>query len=378
MKRLLITSRCSWTIYNFRRGIVKKAINEGYKVYCASLKDEYTSKLLDLGVEFTALPLSKRGLNIFEELSLLFSFIKLIQSIKPDIIHNFTIKPVIYSSIATLFFKKPKVVNSITGLGYVFSEESSAWLKIFIIFLYKIVLGRSYKVFFQNEDDLNTFLKHKIIKREKAILVPGSGVDIEHFSKKVIHTNEKELESKKVKFVMVSRLIKSKGVYEYVNAAKILKKKKNNVSFTLVGGLDDGNDDSIDEKLFDKWKKESLIDIIGEVEDVRLYLANSDVLVLPTRYKEGIPKSIIEAGAMGLCVITTNIPGNREVIKDRVNGLLIEPKRLSSEELAKHMLILVNDRVLLNKLKKSARNIIRKRFDEKFVIDKIFDVYEHA
>ncbi len=330
--------------------------------FCAN-EDNHTEKLKE---EFTyhKSEIERKGKNLLKELLLIFYFYKLAKKEKPDICHNFTIKPCIYGTIGQGLAGVENIYCTITGLGSSFEKETLT--KRFVVFLYKISLKRVRRVVFQNPDDRDLFLNLKIIPSEKALLIKSSGVDTEYFK------NEKEKSSNTVTITLIARMLYQKGVKEFVESAKILKEKYNNLEFLLVGPVDNQSPSAIKKETIDTWHKEGLVNYLGEREDVKEILSITDIFTLPSLHREGVPKSLLEAGSMSLPLITTNTPGCREVVEDNVNGFFI--KQRDSKDLAEKLEILIKDKDLREGFGKASREKIIKEFNEKLVIDKYLEL----
>jgi len=274
---------------------------------------------------------------------------------KPGYLFCYTAKPVIFGSLAAFFNRKIRVFVMITGLGYVFSAGSvkGLLLKKLIAWLYRIALSRSEKVFFQNPDDLEEFLKLKIIRQDKAILINGSGVNIDNFS-------PRPLPQSQISFLMIARLLREKGVNEYIEAARIVKNRQPQARFVLVGWSFSDNPSAIGPDQIEMWKHEGIVEIYGETKDVRPYIADSSVYVLPS-YREGTPRTVLEAMAMGRPIITTDVPGCRETVRDGLNGFLVSVK--DSNALAEAMEKMIREPNLLAQMGTESRKLAEQKYD---------------
>jgi glycosyltransferase involved in cell wall biosynthesis len=310
-KKILLVSRCAWTLYNFRAGQIRALLQRGHSVIGGGAGgDGYEEKVRELGISFVPLPVDKKGINFLADLILFKTLFQWYLREKPDIVHHFTIKPVIYGSIAARLAKVPRIVNTITGLGYVFIEEIS-WLRKLVEWQYRLALSLSNVTFFQNREDLALFLKRKIIKLEKAGLLAGSGVDVNFFTP--MPASKNKLSATSCSFLFVSRLLKEKGIYELVEATREVKARFPDIKVQLLGKRDERNPTVIPQQHIDIWQSEGLITWLGETEDVRPFIAQADVVVLPS-FREGLPRSLLEASAMEKPVITTDTVGCRDVV----------------------------------------------------------------
>jgi glycosyltransferase involved in cell wall biosynthesis len=364
MKHILIIASYGPSLINFRIDLIKNLLRRGYNVSVACPKINFSiklqKKLRDLRIKIIFFSLDNTGLNFFKDFKSILEIYKIIKRSKPDLIISYTAKPVIYSGIILKFFKNVSYFPLITGLGYTFIYKKSLRHKILrylIIKLYKKSLKNSKKVIFQNKDDQNLFLKLKIIKKKKSSkIVNGSGVDLKKYPLSNL--------PKKPIFLMISRLLIDKGVREYFEASKIVTKKFPNVKFLLAGYLDN-NPSGISSKELKSLIKESPVDYLGHIESVQSILKSCKYYVLPS-YREGTPRSTLEALSTGRPIITTNTPGCRETVIHEKNGLLVPIK--NSDALADAMIILLkkNEKILKRMAYKSF--LIAKR---KFEINKV-------
>ena len=364
MKHILIISSHAASLINFRLPLIKELISKGNVVSVATTKYKFLenlqNKLIDLGVNIYTFSLSRSGLNYIQDYKSFQEIRKIIKNCKPDIIISYTAKPVIYTGIILKSFSKITYYPLITGLGYAFTEGNTfkrKILKYLMIKLYKEGLKSAAKVIFQNKDDESLFYKLKIIKKNNSTrVVNGTGVDLNAYPFSV-------LPSKPI-FLMISRLLVDKGVREYVEAAKIVKSRIPNTIFQLAGYLDE-NPSGISLKELQSWVKEGNIQYLGEIESVQFILKSCRYYVLPS-YREGTPRSTLEALSTGRPIITTDVPGCRETVIHKKNGLLVPPK--NSEALAKAMIALLEEKD--DKIKAMAEEsyLIAK---EKFQIEKV-------
>jgi len=322
--KIVFFSNSSWSIYNFRKNLIKKLIKKGFSVYILSSKDKSTKKLKNLGCKFFEIKISNNSINILEDIILLFNIYKNLKKIDPDYILNFTIKPLIYGTFISNLINI-KSICMMTGLGTIFTKKN--YITLIVILLYKISYFNVYKVIFQNKDDKKKFLQLDITSEKKSILSPGSGVDLNHFSFK------KNIIKKKTKFLFFGRLLKEKGIREFISVAKKVNQLKLDCEFQIVGNFDKNNPSSISEneiKEFKKYKNNKFADFKSDVRDVIKW---SNCVVLPS-YREGTPRGLLEALSIGRPIITTNAIGCREVIKHGKNGFKIKIKDANSLFLA--------------------------------------------
>ena len=364
MKHILIITSYGPSLINFRLPLIKKLLFKGYKVSVASPKDRFSDnlqkELKDIGVNINIFSLSGKGLDVFKDCKSILQIFKIIRDSKPNIIISYTAKPVIYTGLVLKFFKKISYFPLITGLGYAFIDRESVKYKIIkylIIRLYRESLKNSAKTIFQNKDDQSLFSKLKIIKKKNiSNVVNGSGVDLNQYPLS-------DLPSKPV-FLMISRLLIDKGVREYVEAAKIVRSNFSNVRFQLAGYID-SNPSSISAKVLQSWINEGNIEYLGEIKSVQSILKSCKYYVLPS-YREGTPRSVLEALATGRPIITTDAPGCRETVIHKKNGLLVPIK--DSTALANAMISLLEESDEVIKKMAFESYLIAKN---KFEIDKV-------
>ena len=340
MKHILIIASYGPSLINFRISLIEKLLSNGHKVTVASPRENFSDnlqkKIQDLGITINFFSLSRTSLNFFRDIKSIMEIFKIIKKSKPDIIISYTAKPVIYTGIILKYFSKISYFPLITGLGFAFTEThlfKQKIIKFIMINLYKIALKNAVKVCFQNEDDQLLFLKLKILKKKYlSYVVNGSGIDLKLFP----YTN---LPSKPI-FLMISRLLVDKGVREYVDAARIVRSRFSNVLFQLAGYLDE-NPSGITNDELQSWINKGDIEYLGEVKSVQSILKSCRFFVLPS-YREGTPRSTLEALATGRPVITTNVPGCRETVIHKKNGLLVPVKNHLA--LASAMIKLLNEK----------------------------------
>ena len=333
IKKILINTNTSWNIYNFRLGLIKTLVAAGYDVIALAPKDDYVSSLEACGVSCYNIKLNVKSTNPVKDLYLIIQYYKKIKVLKPDVILSYTIKPNIYGNLAARLLRVP-TINNISGLGTLFIKTSFA--TYFGKMLYRLSLAFSDHVFFQNKDDLQLFSKNNLVKAEMTSIIPGSGVNIKKF-------NCDRAKNKANKFLFVGRLIADKGIFEYLDAAVTVLKKYPEKEFLLAGELGYNNKTAISkQQLEDFTNNYPQVKYLGKTDNIIALLKSVDVLVLPS-YREGLSKSLIEAAAMKLPIITTNVPGCRDVVKDGFNGFLCSVKSKSSLEKAIFNIIDLNE-----------------------------------
>jgi len=349
----------AWNIVNFRSGLVRALVNEGYCVVVAAPPDKYVEQLKSLGCQYVPLPIDSSGMNVIKDKLLLLRFFKIFIGEKPDVYLGFTVKPNIYGSMAAYILGVP-VVNNITGLGAVFLNDG--WLNQLVRFLYRIALSNSFKVFFQNADDRQLFITGKLVEYHRTDQLPGSGIDVSRYRPALYRS------CNALNFLLIARMLWDKGVGEYVEAARVLKNKGVNANFSLLGFVDVDNPSAITRKQIDQWVEEGCVNYLGVSDDVAHEIADADCIVLPS-YREGTPRTLLEAAALARPIVTTNSVGCRDVVDNGVNGYICQP--MDAQDLADKMEMMtklsVNERKLMGR---NGREKIEKQFDEKIVINK--------
>ena len=369
--RIAVVSRCAWTLYNFRAGLIRALVREGAEVITGGAGgDGYENKVKRLGVSFFDLPVDKRGINPVADLRLISTLYRWYRAEHPNIVHHFTIKPVIYGSIAGKLARIPIIINTVTGLGYVFTDQDRGWLTMLVRAMYQGAFSASDHVFFQNLEDREFFGRYNNRLSGKVSVLPGSGVDCDLFSPRQELTKTRE---DGTNFLMVSRVLKDKGVYEFVEAGRLVKKLYPDTTLKLLGRRDERNPSVVSMKDLEQWHAEGILEWLGEVEDVRPFLAEADVVVLPS-YREGTPRSLLEAAAMQKPLIATDVPGCREIVIQGKTGLLVQPK--DSKGLARAMIKMIENPLMRLQMGREGRRKVEKEFDETIVIEKVLDTYK--
>lgn len=362
-KTIAIVINTSWNIYNFRLGLLLALQKEGYKIVAIAPRDDYSDKLEKMGFEYYSISINNKGTNPAEEIALVYAFYKLYKQVAPDILLQYTIKPNIYGSMAAGMLGIP-VISNISGLGTVFLNDSFS-SKVARI-LYKIALQIPKKVFFQNSCDQELFISKKLVKESKTGLLPGSGINTEKFLPAI---NNKL--SSSVSFLMIARLVKDKGIIEYVEAAKKIKIRYPNVEFSILGAFYSGNPTAITEEEMKQWVNKGIIRYLGMSDDVQSIIEGYDCVVLPS-YREGLSRVLLEAASMAKPIIATDVPGCREVVDDGQNGYLCSVKNIASlvEQMQK---IIDLDESAREAMGRNGRKKVIREYDEKLVIQKYSD-----
>ena len=354
---IIISINTTWNIYNFRKGILEALLSKGYEVIALATTDVFTANLEAMGVKCIPIKINSKGINPFADIYLIRNYYSVFKRHKPDVILSYTIKPNIYGNIAAGLLKIP-VINNISGLGTIFIKSNL--LTLIGKRLYKRALRYSNHVFFQNNDDRHFFLDAKLMEVSKSSVIPGSGVDTNKFKSKKTKNFGKQ-------FLFVGRLLRDKGIIEYLEAAMMLLKEHPFLEFLIVGEIDSKNKTAISKSELDFYLKQSpQIKYLGNSNNIIEVLNGIDVMVLPS-YREGLSKSLLEAAAMTIPIVTTNVSGCKEVVIDNYNGFLCAPRNTDS---------LLGAMIKMTKLKPSdrhqmglnGRDLVVKKFKEEFVV----------
>lgn len=363
--KIAIVLNTSWNIYNFRSGLVRSFIEHGHDVYAISPIDHYTEKVRALGCHHIPVRMDSRGANPIKDLLLVAELYRIYKKIRPDIVLHYTIKPNIYGTLATAALGIPSI-NNVCGLGTMFLKDNL--VSRVAILLYRLAFLFPKRVFFQNEDDLQLFLGKKMVKPQLCDLVPGSGIDLEKFAP------HGKTGNRTFTFLLISRLIYDKGILEYIEAVEKLRSKGINARFQLLGAVDEKHKRGIPKKLIDDWANRQIVDYLGTTEDVIPYLREADCVVLPS-YREGTPKTLLEAASLGKPLVATDVPGCRNVVDDGFNGFLCEAR--NSDDLAEKLEKMYRlEEETRQQMGINSRQKIENTFDEKFVIRKYHEVIQ--
>lgn len=354
--KIAFIGNSSLTMHNFRINLLRNMVKLGYEVVVVAPKDSDTTSYKSNKIRYIPIDIDCKGLNPLKDLFLMNRLRALYQKEKFDFIFHYTIKPVIYGSLAAAMTGR-KHISVITGLGYTFLN--TGLLNKFVISLYRNSLRKANEVWFLNEDDREVFLVNEVVNKERTKVINGEGVNA-----RLYHPAKKD--TSKFKFLFIGRMLWDKGIGEYVGASRILKKKYPNVEFEALGSLGSANPSAISREQMDEWEKEGIINYLGETHRVIPFLSNSSCVVLPS-YREGISRVLLEASSMEKPIVATNVTGCRDIVVDGVTGYLCEVR--SAESLAfamEKIIILPKDK--LEEMGKEARKIVLEKFDEKIII----------
>ena len=370
--KIIFFANTDWYLFNFRLPLANALKALGHEVLLISPHGDYGAKLREAGFRWEPLSMERRSLNPFREILVLGHLVRLYQRERPDVVHHFTVKCVVYGAIAAVFARIPARINALAGLGYVFSNNLSKarLLRPMLSSLMRWSLNNTRsRLILQNSDDVKVLTMAGIVDPSRVRLIRSSGVDTDRFQPAV---GEKVCQQS-TRILLAARLLRDKGIPEYVQAARKLRGMGLPIRFLLAGTPDHGNPASVRQDEIDGWAAEGVIEVLGHVHDMREQFANTDIVVLPSYYGEGVPRSLIEAAACGLAIVTTDSQGCREVVTDGVDGLLI-PVR-NSDALAEAIKRLHEAPQLRRMLGVAARRRALSEFDERIVIGKTLAVY---
>ena len=330
-RTVLLSANSSWNIAHFRSGLVRSLIANGYRVVVAAPRDGHRDRLAKLGAEFVELPVDSSGASVAQDMRLLVGYRRLMRQVRPFAFLGFTAKPNIYGSLAARS-AGVRVINNITGLGTVFIKRSL--LTAVVTRLYRLALRGSSTVFFQNGDDRDLFVRMGLVRPDRAEIIPGDGIDLAGFQPPA-----SARKAGPVRFLLIARLLWDKGLGEFVEAARMLRRSGADAVFQVLGPAGVDNRTAVPREMLDQWQREGVIDYLGEADDVRSAVGESDCVVLPS-YREGLPRTLLEGSAMGKPLVATDVPGCRDAVIDRETGYLCEAR--SATALAEAMQAILN------------------------------------
>lgn len=366
MKFVLISPK-NRTAYNFRGDLILKIQEMGYEVIVTGPNRDNIDKIEALGASFVEIPMNKTGTSILGDLRYCRNLTKLLKAEKPDVTLGYTIKPAIYGAIAAKSARVSSINSLITGGGYTFTSRSlkARLLGTIVKILYRFGLKKANHIIFQNPDDLNEFCSKGLAKRDNSFVVNGSGVNLNRFQR----TSYPECTT----FFMLSRLLKSKGVCEYLEAARIVKEKNPEVKFFILGKYETSMQDAVDKEYVENFIRDGIVERFEETSDVRPYYSKCSVYVLPS-YREGTPRTVLEAMAMGRPIITTDTHGCRETAVHGKNGFLVPIKDI--EALAEKMMWFVNNPQVISIMGEESIKLVQEKFDVKKVNNDMMRIME--
>jgi glycosyltransferase involved in cell wall biosynthesis len=364
-RTILLSVNTAWNAWNFRMGLIEAIMKRGHRVVVAAPIDRYAERLIQSGCDFIDFPMDSNGTHPGRDLQLLLRYLMLFHTQVPVAYLGYTIKPNIYGSIAARLVGIP-IINNIGGLGATFIDDSLVTRVARL--LYKIALRRSTRVFFQNAEDQQLFVDAGLTEAGLTDLLPGSGIRLNNYNPTPVVTGERS----DFRFLLVGRMLINKGVVEYVNAARSVRQKIPAARFQLLGPVNEANPNSVSTAAIAAWEAEGVVEYLGSADDVRPYLASADCVVLPS-YREGVPRTLLEAAAMARPIIATRVPGCTDVVEEGVNGLLCQAR--DSVHLAEKMMTMIAlphaERAGMGW---AGRRKVEREFDEALVINKYLNV----
>jgi glycosyltransferase involved in cell wall biosynthesis len=368
--KILLFANTEWYLYNFRRTLALALQDAGHDVLLLSPSGPYGEKLQAIGLRWIPVPMDRRSLNPFREMALVLWLRQLMRQERVDLVHGFTIKGAVYGALAARLAGVTARINGIDGLGYVFTSNDfkAQLLRPLVRMMLQLALnGKSTRLILLNRDDVAMFQQARLVDSALVRMIPGAGVDCKRFA-----FGGQRVCGLPLRVLMAARLLWDKGLEEYVTSARLLRAQGRQIQFLLAGTPDPGNPKSVPEETVRGWVDEGLIDWLGQVSNMPALLATVHVVALPS-YREGLPTTLTEAGACSIPLITTNVPGCRDVVKHEVDGLLI-PVR-DAEALAQAIARLDDDPVLAARLGAAARAKALTLFEEQIVIKSTMAVY---
>lgn len=364
---ILLAANTSWNIVNFRAGLVKELQRRGFEVLVAAPEDIFTPRLAELGCRHIRLAMDNKGASPIADAALLVRFLRIVGRERPVAFLGFTIKPNVYGSMAAQAFGVP-VINNISGLGTAFIQVTA--LTKVVKGLYRLALRRSHTVFFQNPDDRDLFVRDGLVLRQRTALLPGSGIDLNTFNP----SPPPSAAGDDIRFLMIARLLWDKGIGEYVEAARLVKRRFPGARFQILGFLGADNRTAVGSDVMQQWTEEGVVEYLGDSDDVRPHIAQADCLVLPS-YREGTPRTLLEGAAMARPLVATDVPGCRQVVTHGENGLLCAPR--DAGDLAGRLMEIVQKSPAERQaMGEASRRKAEREFDERIVVDRYLETLE--
>jgi glycosyltransferase involved in cell wall biosynthesis len=365
--KILLFANTDWYLYNFRLALAQALRERGDEVVLVSPDGPFGPRMQAMGFRWLSFPLARRSLNPLAEVQTVMRLVRLYKQENPDLVHHFTVKSVLYGSLACHLLGIRSIVNSVTGLGYVFMEGGGTrrWLRGLIKWSYRLLLQHTW-VIFQNPDDRAVFLKSHLAAPLRSELIRGSGVDTHHFSPRP--------EPDGLPLVILpARMLWDKGVGEFVAAARLLQSEGLRARYALVGDGDDENPASVPTSQLKEWEKEGVIEWWGWKENMDDIYAQAAIVCLPS-YREGLPKTLIEAAACGRPIVSCDVPGCREVVRHGENGYLVPVRNAGA--LAKALVELLENPIMRRKMGTCSRTIAENEFSKELIISQTLALYQ--
>lgn len=371
--KFIFFANTDWYLYNFRMATARRLQADGHEVVMMSPPGDFGGRFAAQGLRWITLPMHRASLNPLREAATLWQLVRMLQRERPDLLHSFTVKCAIYGAFAARAASVPAVVNAVAGMGYVFTNDGfkARALRPLVKALLRLTLGNARSLLIlQNPDDAEAFAALRLAAPGRIRMIRSSGVDTTRFQP----VSPPRSRDGRLRVLLAARLLWEKGLQEFVDAARFLRDQGRDVEFLLAGMPDPGNPRSVNAPQVQQWVDAGLLHWLGHVDDMPALLKTVDVMALPSYYREGVPKSLIEAAACGLAIVTTDLPGCREVVTQHgVDGLRVSAR--DARGLADQIIALDDDRELLSQLGRNARQRALNDFDERLVIQRTVEVY---
>ena len=369
-QKLLFVVNADWFFYSHRLNLAYKAIEEGYEVHLLTNVSQ-PSSVHKSNITIHHFPFTRLGVNIFKELHLLPKLFFVLKKIKPDIVHLVTLKPIVYVGVISLITPIKSIVVAISGMGFLYASKQNflfSLLSKFLLFVIRLIIDKNNaKVIFQNNFDKNLISAGRKSILKKSILLKGVGVRVA--TKKY----QEEKISKEISILMASRLLIDKGVFEFLEAAKIISKQRKDIKFIIAGEPDLGNPNSLSKSQYDEIREQKFLESTGFVEDMGVLFSKANIVVLPS-YREGFPKVLMEAASFSKPTITTNVPGCNEAVEHNVTGIIIPPK--DHNALVEAIIFLADHNEVRKEMGKKAFKKAKEEFDENTLINRQLVLYK--
>ncbi len=369
MKSILYLVTEDWYFWSHRKMLAEQTLIEGYKVIVATNPGNYTDKITAIGIEVVPISMARSVANPIKEISSILQLVEINKKYKPDLVHNISLKPILLGSIGAWIAGVPRVINAYTGLGYIFISSSWSSLifrKIITPLLSLLFKREQFYSIVQNKDDETLLMDEGLVKTGKYSLIRGAGVDTSHFK----YTPEVPTDTPIVMFA--SRLLVDKGIREFIEACKILRTRNTGASYVVVGDVDEGNPSSINKSELNSWLEDQLVEWWGHRDDMYNVICSANVVCLPS-YREGLPKTLLEAASVGRAIVTTDVPGCRDIVTNNINGLIVNAKDAIS--LADAMESLVCSPASRIEMGKAGRTLVENKFDVNIINRRTIDLY---
>ena len=357
---VVIAANSAWNIVNFRGPLVQGLIGAGWRVVSLAPDDGHAAAVRALGADFVPISIDNSGTSVIRDVKLIGDYLRALRRLRPQAFLGFTIKPNIYGSLAARILGI-RTINNISGLGTAFMAEGS--LNRLVSQLYRLSLRKSSRIFFQNPHDLSLFVDGGIVRPRQARLIPGSGIDLQRFRP----SGHARPADRPFRFLFVGRLLRDKGLAEYAEAARVLRRRWPRAIFAILGFAGSDNRTAVPIAEVERWQSEGIVDYLGDTDDVRPFIEDADCVVLPS-YREGLPRSLLEAAAMAKPMVATEVPGCRDLVIDGENGLLCKARSVTSLADAMEAMMRL-DPAERQAMGRRARERVERDFDASIVVD---------